>query len=128
MTEVIDSGASYQIKNSAYDACARNNFDSTNITVGPDGIATNLGADTRFAFKRTLTTSANLKFLRIRLLFANGALGVKTDGASLPAQGQIVESTGTVGQAQRRIQFFRSYPQLSAMFDDVLFSEGNISK
>ena len=50
-------------------------------------------------------------------------------GVSLPLQGKIIESTGVSGEANRKIQVVRQYPDLPPIFDFALFAgSGGLTK
>lgn len=73
-----------------------------------------------FRFKGTITGITNGLLLRIIPLYADTRLGVK--GASLPAQGTVIESVGTAGDAQRKIVTFKGYNKLpTEVFPHMLF-------
>lgn len=61
--------------------------------------------------------------VRIVPLYANTVLGVSGNGTALPSQGEVIESTGTSGQAQRKITVYKGYPKIPVeFFPFVLFS------
>lgn len=50
-------------------------------------------------------------------------------GVSLPLQGKVIESTGSSGDANRKIQVVRQFPDLPPIFDFALFSgSGGLTK
>lgn len=52
-----------------------------------------------------------------------------TDDAVLPRQGDVIESTGTVGVITRRIQVFKLFPDLPPIFDYAIFAgTGGLTK
>jgi hypothetical protein len=44
----------------------------------------------------------------------------------LPSQGKEIQSTGTYGEATRKIQVFQTYPELPFIFDAAVFSPGDL--
>jgi Tfp pilus assembly protein PilX len=54
--------------------------------------------------------------MRIVPLYASTILAVSGNGANLPAQGQLISSVGTSGQASRKITVFKGYPKLPVEF------------
>lgn len=72
-----------------------------------------------------------LKFVKIRPLYnINQAypIGVKARGSVFPGQGKQVESTGTSGDATRKIRVYTLYPDLPFVFDSTVFSLGGIQQ
>lgn len=90
---------------------------------------------TNFAFTKTvnLTGLSGLQFARLRILYNTDKahpVGVSTGGwGTLPNQGTKIESTGTVGDVTRKIEFFRLFSDLPPVFDPAIFSGvGGITK
>jgi Tfp pilus assembly protein PilX len=113
-----------------------NNFSDRDV-----GICTISG--TNLEFQKTLdfadlgipATSYNiqngLQFAKIRILYNTDmahAVGVDTTGNNLPSQGVRIESAGSSGEANRRIEVFQTFGELPPIFDAVLFSPGGIVK
>ena len=75
-----------------------------------------------------------LQFIRIRILYNVGEshpVGVNIDfpgNGILPSQGFKIESRGTAGSANRKIDVFQSFGELPPVFDAALFSFGGFSK
>jgi Tfp pilus assembly protein PilX len=70
---------------------------------------------------------------RIRFFYNSNAQPFGADssasGVAFPLQGRIIESTGASGEANRRIQVVRQYPDLPPVFDFTLFSgSGSLTK
>lgn len=68
---------------------------------------------------------------RVRYFYNSNAEPFAADTApsNLPLQGRIIESTGLSGDANRRIQVVRQYPDLPPIFDLALFSgSGGLTK
>jgi hypothetical protein len=75
---------------------------------------------TDFRYKGTISSISSGLLLRIIPLYADTRLGVK--GNALPVQGSIIESTGTSGDASRKIVTFKGYPKLpTEIFPHMLF-------
>ena len=59
---------------------------------------------------------------RVIPIYKNAIIGVKASQA-LPSQGKKIESTGTSGQTQRKINYIQGYPALPVeFFPNILFS------
>lgn len=71
-----------------------------------------------------------MKFMRVRLLYNTGEefFGVRTLARDLPSQGQLVSSTGTAGNATRKVEVVNLYPEMPSIFDAALFSPPAIVK
>ncbi len=75
-----------------------------------------------FAYSYSISITNGL-IARIVPLYADTVLGVNGNGKSLPSQGELIESIGTSGQAQRKVTAYRGYPKLPVeFFPFVLFS------
>jgi len=53
----------------------------------------------------------NIVFMRVIPIYKNSVIGVSSPIKSLPAQGYLISSTGTSGQANRKLTVFKGYPQ-----------------
>lgn len=82
------------------------------------------------AHKKTLNFPAGtLLFLRIRVFYENPRVGFTTPvGVTLPSQGNRIESTGTAGQATRKVEVVRFHPAPPEIFDFALYSGSNLEK
>jgi len=75
-----------------------------------------------------------LQFVRVRMLYNVGVAhhaGVNVDfpgNGVLPSQGFKIESRGTAGNSNRKIDVFQSFGELPPVFDAALFSFGGLSK
>lgn len=101
------------------DPCASrataNNFSST-IQAG--GTVNNKPFNHSYNFSLT-----NALLARVIPLYASTPIGVSGNGKNLPAQGQVIESTGSSGDTQRKVTVFKSYPKVPvAFFPYILFS------
>lgn len=68
-------------------------------------------------------TLTNALLARVVPLYASTPIGVSGNGKNLPAQGQVIESTGSSGDTQRKVTVFKSYPKVPvAFFPYILFS------
>jgi len=99
-----------------------------------------------FAFQKTITFSDlgipasaydnqnGLQFARLRLLFNSDVthdigMNLTAPGNSFPpSQGISLSSSGSFGEANRRIEVFQPYRELPPIFDQVIFSPGGIVK
>ena len=103
----------------AVDPCteraASNNF-STSIQAGAE-----LNGR-QFAHRYSLTVTNGL-ILRVIPLYADTILGVSGNGTAFPSQGEVIESTGSSGDTQRKITVYRGYPKVPVeFFPFILFS------
>ena len=74
-----------------------------------------------------------LQFAKIRILYNTDiahylGVDVSDTGNNLPSQGVRIESEGSSGEANRRIEVFQTFGELPPIFDAVLFSPGGIVK
>lgn len=54
---------------------------------------------------------------------------VTTGGAGqLPSQGEKIDSTGTAGESTRKVEVYRLYPDIAAVFESAVFSPSSIIK
>ena len=96
-----------------------------------------------FEFKKTLNfttlgipaTSYNnengLQYLVVRMLYntvESHTVGVSVPAGLLPAQGTLVESSGTSGEANRKINVFQGFGEPPLPFGAVIFSPTGITK
>jgi hypothetical protein len=132
-----------QVARAAYDPnSARrstNNFDSPDLgTCTVDG--------NEYAFQKTIDLSSlgipapsysvenGLQYAKIRMLYNSSVKhGVGFDvnfagNSTLPAQGINIESTGSSGEANRKINVFRGFAEAPPIFDVAAFSSGGIVK
>lgn len=101
--------------------------------------------DTEFEFQKTLDFASlgipavsysnqnGLQFAKIRMLYNTdvaNTLGVdvSASGNDLPSQGVRIESAGSSGEANRRIEVFQTFGELPPIFDAAVFSPGGIVK
>lgn len=74
-----------------------------------------------FRYMGTISGIANGLLLRVVPLYADTRIGVNGTTA-LPVQGTVIESTGTSGDARRKIVTFKGYPKLpTEFFPHMLF-------
>lgn len=76
-----------------------------------------------------------LQFARVRMLYNSDQsqpLGVDVSagglGGVLPSQGLDISSTGTVGDANRKVQVFQGWPEPPPVFDYAIYSSTGLSK
>lgn len=102
--------------------------------------------DKEFAFRKILDLGSDLgipagsynvqnglQFAKIRILYNTDiahtlGVDVSDSGNNLPSQGVRIESAGSSGEANRRIEVFQTFGELPPIFDAVLFSPGGIVK
>ena len=117
---------------------------SENKFSAPDAGSCTIG-DTKFEFQKTLNFASlgipavsysnqnGLQFAKIRILYNTdvaNTLGVdvSASGNDLPSQGVRIESAGSSGEANRRIEVFQTFGELPPIFDAAIFSPGGIVK
>jgi hypothetical protein len=132
-----------QVARAAYDPnstrTSTNNFDS------PD-LGTCIAGGQDFAFQKTIdlsslgipavsySTENGLQYAKVRMIYNSSvkhSVGFDVDFAgnsSLPAQGTNIESTGSSGEANRKIEVFRGFGEVPPIFDAAAFSSGGIVK
>lgn len=79
------------------------------------------------------STAGRLLFVKVRFFYNTDeaqplGVDVSGSGSDLSSQGKKIESTGTSGEANRKIEVFQSFGELPPIFDAVLFSPGGIVK
>lgn len=101
--------------------------------------------DQEFAFRKILDLGTDLgipagsysvqnglQFAKIRILYNDIAhtlgVDVSASGSTLPSQGVRIESAGSSGEANRRIEVFQTFGELPPIFDTVIFTTGGIVK
>lgn len=117
----------------------------SNSFIAPDSGTCQIGSET-FAFQKTLNfsslgigpavynTSGGLQFLWLRLVYNSDSthpVGVDVDFAgnsALPVQGYKIESLGTAGEANRKIEVFEGFSEPPPIFSAAVFSSGGIVK
>ncbi len=132
---IYESAGTYYASHGFYDPCGPSRPDVSGFTTAESGAyerTTNIGVQ-RFKYRTAaITLAGNPKLLRIRLLHNNAAVPLAVElqgtGVNLPPQGTLLESTGEFGETKRKIQVYRSYPRLPALFDYVIFAGGIITK
>lgn len=100
----------------AYDPCSRgNNFSSADT-------GSYIISGKTFKYRALIGNINNGLIARVVPLYANTPLGI-TSGTSLPLQGKVIQSTGQSGGTERKITYFKGYPQLPVeFFQYILFS------
>lgn len=75
-----------------------------------------------FKYKSNSITMRDGLIIRVVPIYKNAIIGVNTTQA-LPSQGKKIESTGTSGSTQRKINYIQGYPALPVeLFPNILFS------
>mgnify|MGYP000173812715 FL=1 len=114
-----------------------------NAFSAPDSGTCNVGG-TIFQFYKTINLSADLgipalpdnglQYLQVKSLYntdVKNPIGFSVNFAGndpLPSQGLFVNSTGTSGEANRRLEVFQSWPEPPQIFESVIFSTSGITK
>lgn len=95
------------------------------------------------AFKKTINFSSlgipsavynaanGLQFMTLRLIYNQDQaqpLGVDGGSSVFPSQGKMIESKGSSGLANRRLEVFQSYQEIPIVFASSVFSSGALIK
>lgn len=117
---VILSGSvsSPSLSRYAFDPCSRTGF--TGVSPGSYVV----GGST-FLYKATTPAIASGLIMKIIPIYNATAIGVTAStSGGLPAQGKIIESVGTSGDAKRKVVYFESYPQIPIeIFPNTILSQ-----
>lgn len=120
----------------AADRIPPNNF------VDPSGGVCIIGTNT-FQYSTTLNfssftpaipydTTNKLQFMVLKLLYSNTPHHIGVDvtgsGSTLPSQGQLIESSGTSGDTNRRVEVFQGYGEMPIAFYSAIYNEGGLTK
>lgn len=102
----------------AVDPCSSrsslNNF--SNISSGSYSVG-----GKQFRYEYEITNITNGLLARVIPLYSSAVMGVTAD-VSLPSQGRIIDSTGSLGTIERKITFFQGYAKLpSELFQYTIF-------
>jgi Tfp pilus assembly protein PilX len=127
ITEVYESGGTFQISKNSYNADHSRSNGFSNSTKGPFPLV----GDTTFLNKATISLNSGARILRIRLFYNNATVAVVATqpvGSILPLQSYKISSTGTSGQITRKVEVTKSLDALPPIFDYVLYSGTDISK
>lgn len=134
-----------KIATATYDPFSSRAGNSGNNFLAPDAGTCLIGTKT-YPFQKTLnltnagtdplgnpasTSSGTSLNLNVRLLYNSTPheFGVTAPaGATFPAQGNLIDSTGDSGGANRRLNVFQSVGDNPSVFDGVVYSEGDLSK
>lgn len=93
----------------AYDACEGSRNNGFKDTLGAGG--TVLGK----RYNRSLSINVTDGFIA-RVIPRYGNTIIAVTGTNLPAQGNIIESTGTSGSTSRKVKVFKGYPRIPIEF------------
>ncbi len=115
-----------------------NNFDS------PDGVGSCTIGNRDFSYQKTVvfsdvginnsSTLGALLFAKVRFFYnfneAHGVgINVTGSGGIVSSQGKKIESIGTSGEANRKVEVYQTFGELPPIFDAVLFSPvGGVTK
>lgn len=95
-----------------------------------------------YAFQRTINfntapisipAGSRLLFARVRIFYNTTTahpvgVSVAGSGSTLPSQGQDIVSTGSAGDANRKVQVFQGWPEPPAVFDYAIYSGEGLTK
>lgn len=115
---IVFSGASRSPQSTryVYDPCSRgNNFSSAQT-------GSYIISGKTFKYRALIGNINNGLIARVVPLYANTPIGINSD-TSLSPQGKVIQSTGASGGTERKITYFKGYPQLPVeFFQYILFS------
>ena len=131
--------ATARIARAAFDSNAAvrgNNFvdPGGSCTIGTNifQYSTTLNFSSSFTPSVPYDTTNKLQFMVLKLLYNNNShhigVNVEGSGSTLPSQGQLVESSGTSGDANRSINVFQGYGELPLAFYSAIYSEGGLTQ
>lgn len=91
-----------------------------------------IGEDT-YVFQKTLNVPNNIRFATAKILYNiqtahKVGISVGESGSILPSQGEKIESAGSYGDANRRIDVYQLHSEAPPIFANVLFSTNGIIK
>ncbi len=107
----------------------QNNFNSAQTTGCSVG-----GEDFQFFSNISFSSfTGQLQYAKARLVYNTDAthkvgIDVSASGSVLPSQGFLVDSQGSFGSANRRIELYELHPVAPPIFENVIFSSGGITK
>jgi Tfp pilus assembly protein PilX len=104
------SSANPQLTHYAYDPCSQRSLDNHFQYVAPNG--DNIAGQS-YQYYATFTVNQGI-FVRVIPLYAPTIMAVSVSNGSnpMPAQGTVVQSTGTSGGTQRTVITYHYYPKL----------------
>lgn len=76
-------------------------------------------------------TTEGLLFGKLRMFYNSNQsqiAGFSVTGGNLPSQGLNIDSSGTAGGANRRLEVFQAWPEPPTIFDSAVFSPGGLIK
>ncbi len=115
-TTASNAVASHIVLDPCSARASNNNFSTASIATGGS-----IGGES-FGHNYTITGITNGLVMRVIPVYATTKMGV-VGSASLPTQGQIIESTGTAGETKRKIVVYKGYPKVPVeFFPFLLFS------
>jgi hypothetical protein len=131
-----------KVKTVAFDPVERsvdNNFDTTKVrygcNVGGKNFAfyvrnINFNSDLQIPPSCSISTPGCLIMARVAVFYSNPSKPerVALDARGIPPQGEKIESVGVAGDSVRKIEVFRSFPEIPAIFDSAVFSKSDFVK
>ena len=105
------------VKRLAFDPCGSRNL--INNFSSPSNGSFSIDGKT-FVYRATLPISTSALYVRVIPLYANTYMAI-TANPALPAQGTIISSTGTSGDAKRTISVLKENPSLPSEFISYSF-------
>lgn len=116
---------------------------ASNFFSAPDAGGCTINGES-FAFQKDITfadlgitsagTDGGLQFARIRMFYntdQNHDVGVDVNFSgndTLPSQGLLIDSTGSAGESNRKVEVFQAWPEAPEIFDFSVFSSGGVNK
>lgn len=113
---VLEGGVSNNVLNptftkAIYEYSSCNGRIGGTVTKGTSGTYT--VQNQVFTNRVTLSPSiTNGYIMKIMPIFNSGVIAVESSSPAFPAQGAVIESTGTSGQTVRKVVYYRSFPQM----------------
>lgn len=120
---VYFDGTQYQLKRDAYDPIVTRQEQNQFLPPTAGSFTPEEGGPTYRYQVRVWPLPGGTKLLRLRAIYNSAPFAVVAQtGTNLPAQGERIESTGSYGEIQRKVEVIRTLPALSELFDFVIFS------
>jgi hypothetical protein len=80
-------------------------------------------------FNAGILTATTMRIMRIRPIYSDATIVIDTGNNHLPQQGKRIESVGTSGAGvTRRILVYQQYRAPLSLFDNVLYSQSDLTQ
>ncbi len=123
--------ATVRVNRGAYDPNAGRRVN--NSFAAPDA-GTCIVNGVTFQFRKTISLAGltNLQFAVIRLFYntdvAQPVAFDSTNASKFPSQGILVDSSGTSGQSNRKVEVFQGWPEVPNVFQYAIYSSTGLTK